>query len=158
MAAILDLPVIPTSESVHRSLTVLIDANIVGVAIEFPLFKICNSSCMCFRYYIRHFDFRFYTVRIQPGVTLWAAKVSSKFSKISEATLYSFPWLKYASSFEVCQNATFWLNISSTLLRFRCPHLMTGWTTFRCLNVILLGLNGPKNVPKRNKNAVGPWS
>ena len=37
MAAVLDLPVTPTSESLHSSLAVLFDAENVGVAVVFPL-------------------------------------------------------------------------------------------------------------------------
>ena len=37
MAAMFDLPVTPTSESIYSSLTVLMDADNVGVAVGFPL-------------------------------------------------------------------------------------------------------------------------
>ena len=73
ISAILDLPVIPTSESIHSSLIVLMDADNVVQLLDFHCwqhFKICNLSGMCFRYYIRHFDFRLNTAGIQPGVTL----------------------------------------------------------------------------------------
>ena len=55
MAAIFDLPVTPTLESIHTSFTVLLDLDNVVVAVG------NTPSHMCFRYHIRHFDFRFNT-------------------------------------------------------------------------------------------------
>ena len=80
MAAIFDLPVTPTSESISNSLTVLLDPKIVEVTVGIPLpATIQDLHSECFRFHTRHFDFRFNTVEFLHGVTLWAAAVTPAF-------------------------------------------------------------------------------
>ena len=43
MAAMFELPVTPTSESIYSTLTVLMDANNLGVAVGFPLTAIVQD-------------------------------------------------------------------------------------------------------------------
>ena len=71
---------------------------------------------MCFRYYIRHFDFRLSTVGIQP---------------------------------RVAKNTTFPLKKCIYISPHPVSPLDDRLDYIRFLNVILLRLNGPRNMPKR---------
>ena len=101
MAAIFDFPFTPTSESIHYSFTVLLHPenmeDSVGISLPATIQDLHSELYMCFRYHISHFDFRFNTVGFLHSVTLWAAVVTSMYSKNSEATLCSFPYVKYVS-------------------------------------------------------------
>ena len=92
MAVMFDLLVTRMSESIHVSPTVLLDPENVGVAVKNPLpatiQDLYNPSHKCFRYHIRHFDFRLNTVGFKHSVAFSAATVTSAFSKISEAKLH----------------------------------------------------------------------
>jgi hypothetical protein len=52
MAAIADLPVTSTSESIHNSLTVLLDLDNVSVAVEIPLRQLFKIRYLSYINYV----------------------------------------------------------------------------------------------------------
>ena len=55
MAAMFDLPVTPTSESMHTGITVLLEPENVGVVFEIPLLSRIEAEIL--RYFIRTFGY-----------------------------------------------------------------------------------------------------
>ena len=115
------------------------------------LFRMCTRSYLCFRYHTRHFDFRFKAVGFLHSLTLWAAAVTSTFLENCDATLYSFPYVKYASWFKGYQIFQFLTKKFIYPPPFPVPPFHNRLDYIRKLNVILSVLNGSRIIPKRIK-------
>ena len=125
MAAILDLPVTPTSESIDSSFAMFDGRGQCGCSCWISVAGSCLRSlilsCMCFRYYIRHFDLRLNTVAVQPGINIVSSSGDFEALKNWRTNLVFFP----------IGEIRFFIRLKNvpTQLRLRCRHLMTGWTT-----------------------------
>jgi len=122
-------------------------------SVDISIYSIWNVSFKCFRFHVRHLDFRLNSDRIVHRAMLLSAAVTSTSSKTNAAKLIEFapkgdlrPWFngKLVTNF-----ITLSLKNLPPNLHFRWCNSITGLYYFENLNDISSGFDGSRNV-RRN--------
>jgi len=143
-AAIFNFPPIPTSPYTNICPIMLFDAKNMRITLKFYIYSICNVRFRCFRFHVRHFDFRLKSHRIVHRALLLSAAVTLASLKTYAATLNLLPKAIHALLIR-------W-SPRQSLFHQKIIHATfdNGLDYFENLNVILSGFDGSRYTPKCN--------
>jgi len=128
----------------------LFDAKRMRIPLKFHIYSVCNVRFKCFRFQVRHFDFRLNSHRIVHRAMLLSAAVTSASSKINAATLNFLPKVIHTLWFNGHQVFYIFINKSSSPPSLLVTIFDNGLNYLENLNVIPSRVDGSRNRPKRN--------
>jgi len=114
----------------------LFDVNDIRIPLIFHVYSICNVRFKCFRFHVRHFDFRLNSDRIVHRAMLLSAAVTSAFSKTNAVTLNLLPKVIYVLLFNGHQLYHIFTKKSSTPPSLSMTLFDNGLDHFETLNFI----------------------